>query len=635
MALLRGPASLKRLLECLRLIFRSCSRLFVHLVVVWLRRFKFAGEKSSSVMGLTSSERIDDRQPGHSEYYVCPMSTPQPLTASLSPLHEQCPLSQPAVPETIPPHSPSTSTHDTSSNDSLVPATLMPPAPAFCAPEFKMLIASKLGRYDRPGIVDNRATSVKLSPEKVNLSDPRDMQEAPGWSALVHPEGALYFYHEHRRIFTDVDICLSHNEATLTSCADVLRSKVTDPDLRINAPLVIRMNKERKECSYYFVHHGNRCLFWVHHFLAESILDNVKGLKHTHQLRYALEHQYWWHCEMYPNTEKLTQAMFDEVRHNLVHAVAETVMSDTSLVPFQQDELQKLLDLLPHIQEDIDGCSPHYNAVIARINRQFAHTRFFNFHGQPGARLDADRSIYKQGPEQPNSILFRFLNPFLFGGPAVHSRGLRGIWVDKIINAPRWKAFINQLNSEWNGFTIYSTVMLAVDVSFLAVPGVDAASQQSQSFATVTIYLSALAAVSSLVLSLILADQNRSQGGESVTKAAAFLNRMTRSVFGTEALSVMYSLPYALLMWAMVWFIVALAFVIFQSTEPVTLVTMGLGWAVVTVFVFWAMWAGIERRMIEFIVGLKRTAADAQRYVRPAATVRHPSPSPPDPSQQA
>ena len=51
-----------------------------------------------------------------------------------------------------------------------------------------------------------------------------------------------------------------------------------------------------------------------------------------------------------------------------------------------------------------------------------------------------------------------------------------------------------------------STVMLAVDVSFLAVPDVG-----SQSVATIAIYMSLLTIVGSLLSSLLLASQKRAQ----------------------------------------------------------------------------------------------------------------------------
>jgi hypothetical protein len=63
--------------------------------------------------------------------------------------------------------------------------------------------------------------------------------------------------------------------------------------------------------------------------------------------------------------------------------------------------------------------------------------------------------------------------------------------------------------------------MLAVDVSFLAVPGVDDPSIQSKPATTIVIYLSTLCAMGSLVISLVLAGQvtdSRRSSADSVVR---------------------------------------------------------------------------------------------------------------------
>ena len=47
------------------------------------------------------------------------------------------------------------------------------------------------------------------------------------------------------------------------------------------------------------------------------------------------------------------------------------------------------------------------------------------------------------------------MNFVLFGSPDGKSKAIHGIWVDDTIVEPRWKSFIDKLNSEWNGYTIF------------------------------------------------------------------------------------------------------------------------------------------------------------------------------------
>ena len=63
-------------------------------------------------------------------------------------------------------------------------------------------------------------------------------------------------------------------------------------------------------------------------------------------------------------------------------------------------------------------------------------------------------------------------------------------------------------NPQWGKWSLQSR---AVDVSFLAVPGIDKGDVGSQSATTVVIYVSLLSVVGSLLSSLLLARQRRAQ----------------------------------------------------------------------------------------------------------------------------
>ncbi|KAG1791071.1 uncharacterized protein HD556DRAFT_663647 [Suillus plorans] len=92
-----------------------------------------------------------------------------------------------------------------------------------------------------------------------------------------------------------------------------------------------------------------------------------------------------------------------------------------------------------------------------------------------------------------------------------------------------------------------STVMLAVDISFLSVPPV-----QNQVSAILVLYMSTLCALGSLVISLVLAGQVNDSRRDSAESVASFMEEMSQSVLGLESLALMLSLPYALLIWGVV-----------------------------------------------------------------------------------
>ena len=124
-----------------------------------------------------------------------------------------------------------------------------------------------------------------------------------------------------------------------------------------------------------------------------------------------------------------------------------------------------------------------------------------------------------------------------FGAPQAHLVELQRVWVDKSTSSPRWKDFNDEIGKEWISITIYvrdhlcyslcplsenrstckSTVMLTVDLTFLTLPSVNV--QTSHSAAIITAYLSTFCVVGSLVVSILLAGQNRKYGSVSANSA--------------------------------------------------------------------------------------------------------------------
>ena len=82
-----------------------------------------------------------------------------------------------------------------------------------------------------------------------------------------------------------------------------------------------------------------------------------------------------------------------------------------------------------------------------------AHQRFLNFHGQRGARLDRNATIY--GTKGRRSLFGEVLSLGLFCAPDVHFRALQDIWVDKTVGHVPWNRLIGRLTSEWRDFTLY------------------------------------------------------------------------------------------------------------------------------------------------------------------------------------
>ncbi|KAG1816808.1 uncharacterized protein BJ212DRAFT_175916 [Suillus subaureus] len=400
-------------------------------------------------------------------------------------------------------------------------------------------------------------------------------------------------------------------------CADELydlaRTKLPNIDAD-DIELVVQVVLNQADlCQYYFVDHATRTLFWLHDYDRETennIFDGFSGVCDLSHIRYALESQYWMHCERYPKHELDRVKLLKELRAVVVHASAEIITSDTSLSPFGAVELSSILELVNHLQENAQETDfPHPICVIARFMHYFCKAKYYNFCGLPWARLDADKPVYNEiASSHPlSSSLSLALDAMLFWAPQAHLDDLRRVWVDECLNAPRWKDYNAKLMTEWTGITIYSTVMLAVDVSFLAVPNVNIST--SQSVGIIATYLSIILITGSLVVSVLLVRQNQRYGCESVDKAGDFMYKMTDTFFGDKGLATVNSLPYAMLMWGMIYFSIALLYNVFKSTTIVMLASVVSGCAVVTMFIVWFIWTAKEldifKRLAELILSAR------------------------------
>ncbi|KAG8220550.1 hypothetical protein J3R82DRAFT_3270 [Butyriboletus roseoflavus] len=413
----------------------------------------------------------------------------------------------------------------------------------------------QIQRYLRRKPIEKKANERNIDAGKLDYSE-----KTPGvWKRIVHPEGARYFFNPHKQVFTDIDLT-ERNLVEINQCINFLREEENrvvpgSPFEETLTQLVIQLDEKdgNRKWLYYFSNHETRVVFWIDEFETTklSAFDDLQSVTAVSHIGYAIEFQYWLHCEQYPSCDSVSQEHVTEFCGMIAHACADRGTSEAPLSTLSESQLANLLTLAPYLQSRVGVIDEYALWVIARVMGIFASMRFYNFYGQPGARLEADSSIYIGGENgDGRSVLFAPLDMFLFYMPSAHIKELKGIWVDNLINYARWEVLSRKLSSEWTGFTIYSTVMLVVDVSFLLVPGVDNGDVGSQSVPTIVIYMSLLSIGGSLLSSILLARRWRAQD-HSAAGAALFMYSMTQWG-GFKALGIMHSLPFALLTWAYV-----------------------------------------------------------------------------------
>ncbi|TFK73478.1 hypothetical protein BDN72DRAFT_814413 [Pluteus cervinus] len=462
-----------------------------------------------------------------------------------------------------------------------------------CAPELYQ-------RYDRNIIVPRKSQNITITPGTrtfATYSDPK------GWTSYIHPEGALYFFHEDKRVFTDAWLFNSRVLEQVHQDMDTIFGfmEKNHIDRHSGVDLVLDMipdkNSANIDCFYYLADHQNRTIFFLDNLDAEEIpaWHTITGVTTRSHLRHEIESQYWYHNILFPRALFVHHEIVDELRDLILHAIGDVMTSATSTSPYGLGELQNMLSLANSLRKNVGTQYGGSACLIGRLMYIFVRQRFNNFHGEQGARLDRDQSVHGTVRGR-RTWLVKCFSPLLFSAPDVHLRGLEKMWVDGLMHHSAWTHFIKKLIDEWQEFILFATVLLNANVAFLAIQSVDThADPTVRSPAQIASYLSIIASIGSIILGLLLARQNRTKSRETVDDVLTYLQNKKHPILGLETLAIMYSLPYALLMWAMVAFLLAFALLWFTNTSLATRVSVGVAVLAVSFLIAWCIWMAWEK----------------------------------------
>ncbi|KAF8269752.1 hypothetical protein EI94DRAFT_1896839 [Lactarius quietus] len=99
---------------------------------------------------------------------------------------------------------------------------------------------------------------------------------------------------------------------------------------------------------------------------------------------------------------------------------------------------------------------------------------------------------------------------------------LEEAWMDKHILEPVWKSLMTKMLTDWSDLILWSTVMLSVNVGFLAIPGVISPNNNAPTAAIpnqIASYLSLISSVGSIVVGLLLVRYHRTKKEEDTDGA--------------------------------------------------------------------------------------------------------------------
>ncbi|KAJ7252375.1 hypothetical protein B0H12DRAFT_617626 [Mycena haematopus] len=224
-------------------------------------------------------------------------------------------------------------------------------------------------------------------------------------------------------------------------------------------------------------------------------------------IRYELEAQYWLHCEYYPRAFEVTPEIIDELRDIVIHAFGDILTSASSTVSWKINEIERMLTLIDSMSKNL---GKHTFKRLEGFGCLVVRGRVYNFHGQPGVRLNMDQSVHST--VQKRTMFIKMLNLLLFYAPDFQLSVLHKTNIDRLIHPRMWPTFLTGRKSEWQEFILYATVVLNANVAFLAIQsGVDNDGNilYNRSPAQTASYVSTLMSIGSIVLGLLLVNNYR------------------------------------------------------------------------------------------------------------------------------
>ncbi|KAJ8518590.1 hypothetical protein ONZ45_g4343 [Pleurotus djamor] len=469
-------------------------------------------------------------------------------------------------------------------------------------PDIDCMLSIELSRYNRRHLIPQAAPNVVIAALETGYTT----EDVPGWTRYIHPDGAPYWYHEEKKVLTDSNMldsdALSKTEEFIRIIFDYIRAEniQLERDVELVVELVKYDDDDHPRCGYYFISHRTRCLFWLESFDLSERLWHAQAQTSLPHVKLEIEVSYWQHWEFFCNIQSATEDILNELTDILITSLVDSQTSTTSNSPFSADDLQLYLNAVKISRKLIGtNCrgSPWFiGRLMSMYKVESVRQRFANFHGEYGARLQRDQSVHNPDGHQ-RTLLIRIVAPFLFNAPDIHLRALHLIFPDGLASTPSWRAFIKKLNEEWQDFTINvcTQTINVLPFSFpfnLIIFDVDNNAQETpeRSPSQIASYLSTLTSVSSVMVSLLLVRQNRTKGHDTAEAAADYLKSRYYRVVGHEPLAIMYSLPYAFLMWSILLFLIAFVLTCTLHTSLITQCFTGVTASLCISLILWCIW---------------------------------------------
>ncbi|KAL4258132.1 hypothetical protein AB1N83_010699 [Pleurotus pulmonarius] len=478
--------------------------------------------------------------------------------------------------------------HEASNRDRVSTGTL--PQLSVDYPAFRPIVPTDIKRQnDRHG----RATpqenhDIVLSPgldrnTRIGVAVP------PGWEKCIHPEGATYFGSEERMagvwIYTYANLEIPEVLHAITYFIQCFKEFVDthhtglDPEwTELALDLREGSGDLKNYCGYYIKTKGT--VYWFDEFKAANleVWKAVPGVTPTDaHIEQELDCQRWYHNSLFPNTRFFTKDDIDYLRDMTIHALYDVSMSEDSTGTAESavDQLRSMLQAISAAESQIDKDAPGSAFVVD-------HSMYIRLRHKLMTSLFRAQKASGSSTDAIHSYPFKLISPMLFYTPEFHLRILRGMYGDTLVYTSVAKETLQKLNEGWQDFILNAAVLLNANIALLTIQSVDGSgTSATRSPIQIFCYVSMAMSTGSIILGLLLVRQTRTKTPKSI--AASMLEHSIHNR------AILYSLPYALLMWAMLAFGGAFTSLCFIATSATTRAILAVICAIITTLTVWCV----------------------------------------------
>ncbi|KAG1763635.1 hypothetical protein EDD22DRAFT_886664 [Suillus occidentalis] len=323
-----------------------------------------------------------------------------------------------------------------------------------------------------------------------------------GWTRIRHPDFGSYLFHEEMRVCTNTNHEMSFLHSVVTQLLRDLKESAP-PDAGFEMTVVLDSSSssvgadQRPTFGYYFASHTHKRVFWLEDFNLACLSEQCDGSTESSS-RCKLKK----HCELFPNTLNVSEAIIRELKSILVHASADRVTSKFSTSPYAVENLLTMLELVNNIEpqgKSKDGCSAWTIGIS---------------YGQNDDYFDIEYSEPDSEPYRRSILMAAF-------SAEVYAEELHSLRDN--FSLARWKTFVHKVDISIR------------DSNLLQLEAVDSSSaNSSRSGAQIVVYCSVICSIGSIIIGLVIFKQYRAKGADTPARAIIILKRIFRKQYGLE-----------------------------------------------------------------------------------------------------